>query len=109
MAVTASDLAGRLSVSEEVAARLLAVASDQVGSVRLVDDVPDSATDEAIVRCAAWLRDRGPDSAGLALAEVGGDVEVRFLPGFGPLRHSGALAVLKPWTIRGAGLCEAAE
>ena len=102
MAVTLTDveLSSALAVNLQLAYRLHAVA------VALVEHyapaAPEAVQNEAVIRTAGWLADQ--PAAGVRAMRTG-DVFTSFGPdrALGPLRHSGAMALLSPWKVRRGG------
>ena len=85
---------------DDTTERLGATASALVE--RYAPGAPQVVRDEAVIRCAGWLRE-APASA--ARMESIGDISTTFTPSStGALRASGAMALLSPWKIRRAGV-----
>ncbi|WP_419936909.1 hypothetical protein [Candidatus Palauibacter sp.] len=112
MALTAATLGARIGEPTDRAGELLLVVSDLVAARLGVtaadldgDDppAPSSILDEARIRAAGWLAERGQRPAvGGAMSVQVGDVEVRYAAGMtGCLRHSGAESLLSDWIPRG--------
>ena len=85
-----------------VAARLLPVVTALVER-EAGPDTPEAVANEAAIRCAGWMA----DSIGRAYKMEAGDTGETFPSGqHSALRHSGALALLGPWKVRRAGVCD---
>ena len=98
--ITAAELAEAVGVDATTAARLLAVATALV--MRYAADAPDAIANEGVLRAAGWLAEQ-PSAA--IRAETEGDITTSYSPSqMSALRHSGAMALLSPWTIRRAGV-----
>ena len=68
---------------------------------RFASGAPQSIRNEAVIRCAGWLRE-APASG--ARREDIGDVSTAWSPNAtGGLRASGAMSLLSPWKVRRAG------
>ena len=62
---------------------------------------PEAIKDEAVIRCAGWLRE-SPSSG--ARSESEGEIRTSFSPAMtGALRASGAMGLLSAWKVRRAG------
>ena len=84
---------------DTVTARLGATASALVEQYAAA--APQVVRNEAVVRCAGWLREAPSYGARM---ESEGDISTSFAPTMtGALRASGAMALLSPWKIRRAG------
>lgn len=84
---------------DNVVARLGAAASALVE--RHAPGAPQAIRDEALIRCAGWLRE-SPVSG--ARREAEGEIATSFSPAMtGALRASGAMSLLAPWRVRRAG------
>ena len=82
-----------------LSSRLLPVASSLVE--KWAPAAPDPISNEAVIRCAGWLRGQPPTSM---RREVIGSYETEPAVSMtGALRHSGAMALLAPWKVRRAG------
>ena len=97
--ITADELATAIRATPEVAARLLAVASELVQ--RYAPDAPEAVANEAVIRASGYLAQHPSDAR--RESTVGG-----ISSGWAPthtsaLRHSGAMSLLSPWKIRRAG------
>ena len=103
MAVTLNpaDLEAAIGADRDGCRRVLPVV------VALVDDyapeAPEAVANEAAIRAAGWLCER---PSGGVLSEKGAEVETRYSGTMGALRASGAMALLSPWKVRRAGVCE---
>ena len=84
------------------AERVMAVASAMVE--RYAPTAPQSAKNEAVIRCAGALVQS--DFGGIASESIG-DRTVAYTPqpagGWSPFRRSGAMGLLSPWRVRRAG------
>ncbi|MYA42601.1 MAG: hypothetical protein F4Z31_12715 [Gemmatimonadetes bacterium] len=101
MAVTvdAATVVAAAQVSEDQAARLLAVATTLVE--RYAPNAPEAIQNEAVIRVAGWL---GQTPAGSFTRVQTGPRETEYAPGQkGALRHSGAMSLLAPWKVRRGG------
>ena len=84
---------------DHVTARLGATAAALVQ--RFAPDAPQVIKDEAVIRCAGWLR-QAP-SYGVR-SEVEGEIRTSFSPAMtSALRASGGMSLLSPWRVRRAG------
>ena len=101
MAVTtsATDLASAIRATPEVAARLLAVATELVE--RYAPAAPESVQNEAVIRCAGYLAQQPADAR--RSSTVGGIESSWAATHTAALRHSGAMSLLSPWKVRRAG------
>lgn len=103
MTITAAELNVAIfpvaARDEDRAAQLLAVAGALV--TRYAPGAPDAVQNEATVRVAGWIAWRS--DAGI-VSQKQGEQEVTLMPGqLGPLRYSGAMALLSPWKVRRGG------
>lgn len=97
--ITEVELADALAVNQELAARLLPVASALVE--RYAPAAPQSVKDEAVIRTAGWLAEQPHASI---RSEVTGEIRTDYnTASLSALRHSGAMALLSPWKVRRAG------
>ena len=100
LAATIAELSAALGEDDQtVVARLGATASALVE--REAPGAPQAVRDEALIRCAGWLREA--PAAGVRM-ESAGEISTSFTPSAtGALRASGALALIARWKIRRAG------
>ena len=93
-----------ISAEREKVVRFGAVASAMVE--RYAPDAPEIIRDEALLRCAGWLKGT-PAALPLNSLRVG-PITIRRGPGMNQyvsaLRNSGAMAILAPWKRRRAGV-----
>ena len=103
MAVDAAGLAAALGVPETEAARLLPIASELVTAyLRGAKGCPDAIRDEAIIRTAGHVEQRGL-GFGVVDKTQAGSVKTSLTPaGVSPVRQSGAAALLAPFVRRTA-------
>ena len=94
MALTAEALQAAIGGDADTALRLLGVSAALCE--RLAPGAPAPVLEEAIIRCAGWLR--GSPASGLYESEVG-ERGFRLSRGLNPsaMRSSGAAALLLPW------------
>ncbi len=94
MALTAEALQAAIGGDADTALRLLGVSAALCE--RLAPGAPAPVMEEAIIRCAGWLR--GSPASGLYESQVG-ERGFRLSRGLNPsaLRSSGAAALLLPW------------
>ena len=101
MAVTikAAQLQSALGITDEVATRLLKVATILVE--RFAPGAPSQIQDESAIRTAGYLNEM-PNAP--VRTETEGEVTTEYaVTRVSALRHSGAMALLSPWKIRRAG------
>ena len=100
VSLTDAELQGALSVTLELATRLLPVSVALVE--RYAPDAPVPVQNEATIRTAGWLVE---SPHGPIRSESTGDVRSGFdtSRALGALRHSGAMGLLSPWKARRAG------
>ena len=84
-------------------ARVQALGSTAAALVeRYAPGAPPAVKDEAVIRCAGWLRE-APSSG--ARREDTGDISTAWTPNMtGALRSSGAMGLLTAWKVRRAGV-----
>jgi len=101
MAVTIE--ASGLLIPTDAATRLLPVVTEMIRRYLgdAYDDAPSAICNEAAIRAAGWLHER--PASGLNESSVG-DVRLRYSGTMSPLRASGAMALLSPYKVRGAGV-----
>ena len=100
MALTAAELAEALGVNPALADRLHPVVVALVQ--RYAPAAPESIQREAAIRCAGWLSEA---SMGGQRSEEQDDIRTTYTPAAtGPLRASGAMALLSAWKERRAGI-----
>lgn len=92
------DAAGR-PVANQPESRLLAVATTIVE--KHAPGAPSEIQGEAVIRIAAWLLDREP---GLQRETLGPRTHTYARTHISALRHSGAMALLRPWRRHTAGV-----
>ena len=97
--ITAEQLATALRQPADVAARLLPVAAEQVEDY--APDAPEATQNEAVIRCAGYLAQQPSDAR--RSTTVGGISSSWAVTHTSALRHSGAMALLSPFTVRRAG------
>ena len=97
--ITATELASAIRATPDVAARLLAVATEQVE--RYAPAAPEAASNEATIRCAGYLAQQPSDAR--RSTTVGGIESSWAATHTSALRHSGAMSLLSPWKVRRAG------
>ena len=101
VAVTLSSAALATAIRQpaEVAARLLAVATELVE--RYAPAAPEAIQNEAVIRCAGYLAQQPSDAR--RSTTVGGVSSSWAVTHMSALRHSGGMALLSPWKRRRAG------
>ena len=99
--ITAVELATAIGASDDLATRLLSVATEVV--TRYAPDAPDAIANEAVIRLAGWLAET--PSSGVLEAQRGKRAFMLFRPtSLGALRSSGAMSLLRAYKAVGAGV-----
>ncbi len=98
--ITAEKLAEALKITDAaLVERLLPVAYGLV--VKYAPDAPLEIRNEAIIRCAGWLKDQPSPSI---RSEKTGDIETAYATtNTNALKASGAMSLLAPWRVYRAG------
>ena len=101
VAIDAAKLETAAGVPAAASTRLLAVATEMHNRYIGTATVPDAISDEAVIRCAAYLY--ATPAAPVRSAKEG-EIETQYaISHHSALRHSGAMALLSPYKRRRAG------
>ena len=98
--ITASQLSEAIKQPQEVAERLLPVATELVENY--AEHAPEAVQNEAAVRVSGYLAQQPADAR--RSTTIGSISSSWASTHTGALRHSGAMSLLNPWKRRRAGV-----